>query len=255
MILLMAGSSEAREALSALLKDVDRVLVTTATDYPYPLDSDNRVEVRQGRLDREQMVGLIRSEGVSCLVDATHPFAAEASSNAMMACREAAIPYIRFERKLLPLPQSDLVHCVENVEAAARLSCCLGETIFLSTGTKDLEVFCRMTSEKDRKLIVRVLPSAESMERCVQAGIEPDDIIAMKGPFSTRMNAVLWSELNVDAVVAKESGEEGGLGEKAEAVLELGIHLVVVKRPVLDYPVCFQEAESLRSYLREQRII
>lgn len=258
MILLMAGSSEAREVLPILLKDVERVLVTTATDYPYPLmptEGHGRVWLRQGRLDKDHMVALIRSEGIHCLIDATHPFAAEASTTAIEACRETAIPYIRFQRKAFPLPQSELIHQVKDQREAAHLACRLGQTIFLTTGAKDLEVFCKHANEARRKLLVRVLPSPESIQKCLQAGVHPDHIIAMKGPFSARLNAALWSDLSVDTVVTKESGEQGGLSEKLEAALELDINLVVVKRPILHYPVCFEEPEALRCYLRQKGLI
>lgn len=258
MILLMAGSSEAREVLPVLLKEVERVLVTTATDYPYPLtpaEAQGRVSVRQGRLDKAHMVELIRSEGIHCLIDATHPFAAEASTTAMQACLETAVPYIRFQRKPLFIPQSELIHQVKDPQEAAHLACRLGQTIFLTTGSKDLDVFCEHANEAGRKLLVRVLPSPKSIQKCLRAGVHPDRIIAMKGPFSARLNAALWADLSVDAVVTKESGEEGGLPEKLEAALELKINLVVVNRPALQYPVCFEEPEALRCYLRQEGIV
>lgn len=258
MILLMAGSSEAREVLPLLLKEVDRVLVTTATDYPYPLmpaEGQGRVSVRQGRLDKDQMVELIRLEGIHCLVDATHPFAAEASATAIQACKQTEVPYIRFQRKAFPLPHSELIHQVKDQREAAHLACRLGQTIFLTTGSKDLEVFCEHAKEVGRRLLVRVLPSPESIQKCLQAGVHPDSIIAMKGPFSARLNTALWSDLSVDTVVTKESGEEGGLPEKIKAALELSINLVVVKRPTLHYPVYFEEPEALRCYLRQEGIV
>ena len=36
---------------------------------------------------------------INCLVDASHPFAKEASLNAIKAAREAKVTYIRFERE------------------------------------------------------------------------------------------------------------------------------------------------------------
>jgi precorrin-6A/cobalt-precorrin-6A reductase len=258
MILLMAGSSEAREVLPMLLEEGADVIVTTATDYPYDIDSGaaaGKFEVRRGRLNVEGMVELIGDQGIDCLVDATHPFAEEASATAVKACGETDIPYVRYQRRELPLPQSHLIHPVDDADSAARAACRLGETIFLTTGSKELEVFSRLAGEEGRELLARVLPSTESIEKCLQACIKPDNIIAMKGPFSRRLNTALWAERNVDVVITKESGSAGGLKEKVDAALELGIHLVVIKRPALDYPALFDSLDGLRDFLRDEGIV
>lgn len=258
MILLMGGTSEARAILPVLLEEGGVVLLTMATDYSYNLDDEDpqgRVQIMRKRLGKEAMVELLKSSNVHCLVDATHPFAIEASETAMKACREVEIPYIRFQRPESPLPESPLMHRADNVKEAARLACQLGDTIFLTTGTKDLNRLCRETKMQGKKVLARVLPYTESIRKCLEEGIEQNNIIAMKGPFSARLNASLWVDRGADVVITKQTGKAGGLDEKIEAALETGIHLVVINRPNLQYPTCFEDVNRLRLHLREDGII
>ena len=44
--------------------------------------------------------------------------------------------------------------------------------------------------------------------------------------------------------MTKESGDAGGFGAKADAAAALGIPLVVVRRPRLDYPAVVHDADA-----------
>ncbi|WP_347335298.1 precorrin-6A/cobalt-precorrin-6A reductase, partial [Ralstonia pseudosolanacearum] len=56
------------------------------------------------------------------------------------------------------------------------------------------------------------------------------------GPFSQAANEALWRDWGIDCVVTKDSGEAGGYHAKAAAAAALGIPLIVVDRPAIDYP-------------------
>lgn len=56
------------------------------------------MKVKIGRLTQEDMMTFINEHGVKAIVDASHPFAEEASKNAIGAAAETSIPYIRYER-------------------------------------------------------------------------------------------------------------------------------------------------------------
>ena len=46
------------------------------------------------------MTSLIIEKGFKAVVDASHPFAEEASKNALSSAQEANVPYIRYEREI-----------------------------------------------------------------------------------------------------------------------------------------------------------
>lgn len=56
------------------------------------------MKVKIGRLTKEDMMDFVNEHRVKAIVDASHPFAEEASKNAIGAAAETAIPYIRYER-------------------------------------------------------------------------------------------------------------------------------------------------------------
>jgi precorrin-6A/cobalt-precorrin-6A reductase len=78
-----------------------------------------------------------------------------------------------------------------------------------------------------KNVFVRVLPTVESIKVCEDLNILPKNIIAMQGPFSKELNYILFKETKAQVVVTKESN----LFEKVEAAKQLGIHLIIVKRP------------------------
>lgn len=63
----------------------------------------------------------LQAEGIAAVVDATHPYAAQMSRNAVEAAERIAIPLFRFERAPWEKVSGDIWHHVESVEAARDL--------------------------------------------------------------------------------------------------------------------------------------
>jgi len=231
MILLLAGTSEGRELARALAARGRRVLACAATAYGGTLLAGTGAAVRTGPLDEPALSALIREEGVRVLVDATHPFAREISALAVKAAAFSGIPYLRYARPPLPLPDHPLIHRVPDYVAAADLAPRLGRVVFLATGSKTLDVFLPAARAAGCRVVVRVLPEVGVMERCFALGLGPGDIAAVQGPFGKDMNVALLRHFGARVMVTKEDGTAGGLGEKTAACLEVGVPLVVVRRP------------------------
>lgn len=183
-----------------------------------------------GKMGEQARSELIQRHQCAGIVDATHPFATKISPQLMRICGALNIPYLRFERPSSPLPKNVLL--ADNIQLAATIAAQKGQRIFLSTGVKDLSAFTRI---KERLWFARIIPGIDSLESTLAAGISPANICAMQGPFSQEANETLWRDWGIDCVVAKDSGEAGGLPAKIAAANSLGITLVVVKRPSLNY--------------------
>lgn len=183
-----------------------------------------------GRLSIEQMVSFFVDHKINLVIDATHPFATEVSQNILKATSEKKIPSIRYERpSQINLVDNPLLIKVLDINEACAEAKKLGKTVFLTTGSKDLPYYHQQLPEK--KIIARVLPTANVIQSCVDLGMGIDQIVAIKGPFSQEMNGAMYRFYQPDVVITKESGNEGGYQEKVLPCLALKIPCIVICRP------------------------
>ena len=61
-------------------------------------------------------------------------------------------------------------------------------------------------------------------------------MIAIRPPVSAEIEKSLWRHWEISLVVTKASGVPGGEGIKRVVAAELGLPLVVIDRPVVNYP-------------------
>ena len=111
----------------------------------------------------------------------------------MTACHSVNIPYLRYERKAVPITYAK-IHHVNTYEEAAIKASSLGNNIFLTTGSRNLKTFVESPALKKCRLIARVLPTAEVLAECEKLGFVPQNIVAMQGPFSRALNAIASSQ-------------------------------------------------------------
>jgi len=235
-VLLFGGTTEGRTIAEILSENKVECDVCVATEYgEMVMEELPFVHVKQGRLDAGEMSSLVRDGGYDAVIDATHPFAVEVSANIRrgVGAASAKLPLIRFERdtKLNSCPNDDgdVVYFDEASSCAEALERTTGK-VLLTTGSKELCVFCRSDTLRKR-LVARVLPGLESVRLCYDAGLEGKQIIAMQGPFSEKMNRAVIDEYGISVLVMKESGKTGGADEKISAAKAAGIPCYVIRRP------------------------
>ncbi|MBR1914427.1 MAG: precorrin-6A reductase [Lachnospiraceae bacterium] len=255
-ILLFAGTSEGRKLAEKIALAGQKALVCVATEYGTQMMPDlDGVEVHQGRLTESQMESLMESEDFVCVVDATHPYATVVSENIKAAAEATLVTYIRLKRNTDS--KSDLnkpgVHYFDDNESCAMALEGTRGNILLTTGSKELAVYMKRGSLKDR-VIARVLPGTESLKICESLGLSGRDIIAMQGPFSKEMNLAQIRDYKITVLVTKMTGHAGGFFEKALAVDEAGISLFVIGNPDYTEGMSFEEVCSRLSQLTGARI-
>lgn len=252
MILELAGTSDARE-LALLIKEAGYELLTTVvTDNAAKSMEEAGIPVQVGRLTADDLQQLIAEKGVKSVVDASHPFAEEASKNAMAAAKAAGVPYIRYERESLASPGSEKLITVDDYVQAAELAADKRGVIMLTTGSKTLKTFTdRLLGLPDTTLVARMLPRLDNMQKCEELGVEQKNIVAMQGPFSKELNKALYAHYGVTLMITKESGKVGAFDEKVEAALEMGIETIVIGRPQIDYGVKFSDFSSVLDQLKQ----
>lgn len=224
-ILIFSGTTEGRELSCRLAGLGADVTVCVATDYGTEEQGTHEgVTVLTGRKSADEIAAML--SGFELCVDATHPYAVEASKNIRAACESTGVPYRRLMREKSETADG-VITAADAAEAAGFLAKTEGN-ILLTTGAKELSAFASLDTNR---LFPRVLPSHEGIAACEAAGVPHRNIIAMQGPFSRELNAALIRQYHAAYVVTKDGGAAGGFPEKAEAARETGAELIVLRRP------------------------
>ena len=229
-ILIFAGTTEGRKLSECLSKADILHTVCVATEYGEIVLTENAcAHVHRGRMDVEEMSAFISDGQFSAVVDATHPYAQVVTENIRNAMKGMDIPYIRLKRETDDSYDYDKIRSFECNEDCAEALLQINGNILLTTGSKELSVYCGYESLKDR-LYVRVLPGLESLSLCNENGIMGKHILALQGPFTVDMNEAMLRQYDIGCLVTKKSGRAGGYIEKLEAAKRLDIPVYVVER-------------------------
>ncbi len=174
------------------------------------------------------------------IIDASPPSSSVKFAPLRQWCEQRSIPYLRLERPETILPASSLIYPVDSWEEALlqleqRVSAMFQEkgrpvTVFVTTGSHQLESIVQSPFARLARLVVRVLPEGRLVQKCQDIGIPPRDIVAMQGQFSKEVNRVLFKFYGAEILLTRDSGSAGGTDTKISAALELGLETVLVKR-------------------------
>lgn len=252
-VLLYAGTTEGRELAQRLSEAGVTCDVCVATEYGSEvMPKLPGIQVLVGRLDVDGMRALALG-GYHAVVDATHPYATEASGNIRKSLQGTDIPYFRLMRKKAMRDLDGNIQVFDDNESCAKALSATKGNILLTTGSKELAAYCSDEGVRKR-LFVRVLPGMESISKCEELGIRGRQMIAMQGPFSKEMNLALFRQFSIAILVTKESGVSGGFAEKLAAAQEAGIPVYVIGNPERDKGMSFREVTEELSGLLGKRI-
>ena len=230
-VIIFGGTTEGRKLAETLEEAEIFCVYCVATEYgKEPVKESSYIKIHSGRLDAEGMVNLFEQEKPDVIVDATHPFAEivkKEIENSLFKYQN--VPFFRLARDE---EQIDYSNCTffDSVEECAKALKSSTGNIFLTTGSKELPVFCEDEGLRDR-IIARIIPNDESLDICKQQGLKGNQIIAMQGPFSKGMNVACLKEFNASICVLKESGKSSGEANRIEAANACGIKSYVIRRP------------------------
>ncbi len=240
-VLVFAGTTEGRQICLFLAEHGMQVTACVATEYGeamLPPDAAG-LQVHTGRMSAGDMETFLRP--YSLVIDATHPYAREVTANIKQACTVSGKEYIRLVRPGCALPPDAIL--VPDIASAAQFLSRESGTVFLTTGSRELEPFTTIPNFAER-FYVRVLPNIESLNKCRNLGFDPARIICMQGPFSREINAAMFRAANARFIVTKESGDVGGFTAKLEAASDAGARTVIVTRPQQEEGMTLEQLEK-----------
>ena len=229
-ILVIAGTTEARDVISENLKKGRKILASVATELGADMLCGYDVDVHIGRLDEAGFEKLILEKGVASVIDASHPFARIVTETVKKVCRNLGISYERYERRSMDYDY-DRIHRVEDaMEAVAFLNGMEGN-VLLTTGVNTAALYYDHVHDAENRLYIRVLDNEASREGCKKAGYPEEHVYAVMPPFTVDDNLEMIRDSKAEIMVSKDSGKNGGVDVKVHACKEAGIPMLLISRP------------------------
>lgn len=220
-VLLLGGTTDATRLASALAQTgVDATLSYAGrTEAPRAQALPTRIGGFGGP---EGLARYLREAGITHLVDATHPFAAQMSTNAVAAVAETQTRLLALERTPWVAEPGDIWTHVPDIPSAARALPEPPARVFLAIGRMHLPDFA------DR-------PQHHYLLRLVDVPTGPlpltdARVVIARGPFTLDDDLALMRDHAITHVVAKNAGGEGARA-KILAARILGLPVIMVDRP------------------------
>ncbi len=249
---VFSGTSDGNELAQLLDNEIDfPVVISTSSKYGSIASSHTAPSIpsTSGRIGKEKRTQLLQNKKCKAIVDATHPYAINITTQLLEISKELNLPYIRYERPTLKVPDGTIL-CSTPKEAAEK-AVDIGKNIFLTTGSNALKEMTSVKKHTDTQWFVRQTPDTDNIELALKAGISYANICAMQGPFTEEMNEALCKTWNIDCIVTKESGHAGGFQEKCNIAEKLNIPLIVIKRPSITAENTFSDFNKIKNHLKE----
>ncbi len=235
-IWLIGGTQESATLALAIAQEQIPCIVTVTTNSAKLLYPDvNGLRVWVGRLSAEKLREFYQEQQIIAILDASHPYAVEISQMAIAISQEYHVPYLRYERPTVEeFQEHGQVIYLDGFEPLLAGDYLTGHRVLLTLGYRPLQMF--KPWQNRGTLFARLLPSTTALSAALQAGFTPDRLICLRPPISANLEQALWQNWGISLVVTKASGSAGGEDVKHKVAAQLGIPLIVIKRPLVNYP-------------------
>lgn len=250
MIWIVGGTSDTTKLLDLLNGKIDfsKLIVSVTTDYGEQLLSSYKVKIIKGKIEKEEIQNFIEKNQIDTIVDTSHPYAENISKNILELIDLEKINYMRYERPETILENTYNFESVENLIDYINENM-KNEVILSTLGSKAIPELSKI---ENNKVLLRILPTVESVKSAIEYNFLPKDIIAIQGPFSREFEEEMLKFYKATVLLTKDSGQAGGVLEKVEVCKKLGIKCLIVSRPKIDYPNVFGDIEEILKKLREK---
>ncbi|MND48238.1 Precorrin-6A reductase [compost metagenome] len=183
---------------------------------------DLQCQVRVGGFGgTEGLANYLHEAGITLLIDATHPYAAQISRNAANAAGMAGIPCWALRRPAWQAQTGDDWREVEDWAGLIEALKPFRRPLF-TLGREPLQHLDEIPPEQFWTL--RALEACPGNDRC--------EVIGARGPFHIEDERALFQRRKIDVLISKNSGSVA-TEPKLEVARELGTPVLILKRPAL----------------------
>lgn len=225
MILIFGGTTEGRTAV--------KVLDEAGSPYYYSTRGNaQQIECKHGTrvaggMDCDSMTEFCSTHNIRLIIDAAHPFASLLHTTVATVSEQLDLPVIRLERRYPPRDES-LVWCDTFDDAIDYLESHEIRDLLALSGVQTITKLQRYW--KKHPCHFRVLDRDDSREIARRAGFPAENLLFWH---EGQDELALFRQLHPGAILTKESGESGYYEEKISAARQLGIPVIVIRRPSL----------------------
>jgi precorrin-6A/cobalt-precorrin-6A reductase len=222
-ILLLGGTTEAGLMAQAIARAGLDGVYSYAGRTETPMGQPMHMRVG-GFGGAEGLRAYLDAQQITHVIDATHPFAAQMSSNAVVACTAQGVPLVALERAPWVAGEGDRWTHVPDIPAAVAALAGPPQRVFLAIGRQHLEPFAAQ-------------PQHHYLLRLVDAPTGPlplplTEVVVARGPFDVATDTALMQQHGTEIVVAKNAGGKGAVA-KIAAARALGLPVLMIDRPVI----------------------
>lgn len=222
-VLLLGGTTEASDLARAFaaagVEAVFSYAGRTAAPVAQPLPQ------RVGGFGGVQgLSAYLAQGGFTHVVDATHPFAATMSANAVAACAGIGLPLVAFERPAWTPGAGDHWQHVPDLAAAAAALPQAPACVFLAIGRQHLAAFA---DAPQHTYLLRLVDPPDGPLPLPQARV-----VVARGPFDVAGDTALMQAHGVQVLVAKNAGGTGARA-KLDAARALRLPVILIDRPAV----------------------
>jgi precorrin-6A/cobalt-precorrin-6A reductase len=237
--LILGGTGEANRLADAAARlRLDAIYSYAGrTESPAPQSLPTRIGGFGGT---DGLADYIRTERITHLVDATHPFAAEISRNAVAACAATGAALIALERPPWRRSPADNWIEVEDVAAAAAALPDQHARVFLAIGRQHLAPFA---AKPQHAYTLRLADAPDEALPLREASI-----IVSRGPFALAGDLDLIRSRGIEWIVARNAGGSGAFA-KIEAARQLCLPVVMIGRPALPERRATENIDDVLAFL------
>ena len=163
----------------------------------------------------------LQAERITHVVDATHPFAAQMSHNAVQACAAVGVPLLALERPAWQAQSGDVWQHVPDIAAAVQALPAAPARVFLAIGRQHLAPFLACTQHW---YLLRLVDPV--LDLPAERGL----VVLDRGPFTLEGDRGLLQAHGITHVVSKNSGGAGAQA-KLTVARERGLPVILIDRP------------------------
>lgn len=186
------------------------------------------------------LVNYLHAHHITHVIDATHPFAAQMSRNAVEACAKADVRLVALTRPEWSAQKGDRWSHVPDMAGAVvaldRAAC----RVMLAIGKQQIAEFAAHSRHYFLLRMIEKTDAIQLFDNC--------EVVIAKGPFDLAGDLALMRAHQIDVLVSKNAGGAAARA-KIDAARELGIEVIMIDRPRLPERIVVGSAKDALSWI------